>query len=52
VLEDPELDAPECLTPELSFALPIAAGLIEEFDPLIFCASPGAAFVDQVPILR
>jgi len=46
VLEDPELDAPECLAPELSFALPIASGLIEEFDPLIFCASPGSAFVD------
>jgi hypothetical protein len=52
VIEDPELDAPECLAPELTFALPIASGLIEEFDPLIFCASPGGAFVDQTPILR
>ena len=52
VVEDPELDAPECLAPELSFTLPIAAGLIEEFDPAIFCGSPSPAFVAQTPILR
>ncbi len=52
VLEDPELDAPECLAPQLGFALPVASGLIEEFDPLIFCGSPSAAFVPQSSILR
>jgi hypothetical protein len=52
VVEDADLDAPECLAPELSFALPIAAGLIEQFDPVIFCASPSAAFAAQTPILR
>lgn len=51
VLEDPELDAPECLAPQLSFALPVAAGLIEDFDPVLFCGSPSAAFVDQPAIL-
>ncbi len=45
VLEDPELDAPECLEPNLTFALPFTAGIIEEFDPLFFCASPSPAFV-------
>ena len=46
LLEDPELDAPECLAPSLSFALPIAQGIIEDFDPRIFCASTSGAFVD------
>ena len=46
LLEDPELDAPECLAPSLSFALPIAQGLLEEFDPRIFCGSPSGAFVE------
>lgn len=44
-LEDPELDTPECLQDELAFTLPIAQGLIGDFDPLLFCASPSAAFV-------
>ncbi len=51
-LEDPELDAPECLAPELSFALPVASGLLAEFDPLLFCGSPSPAFVAQPVILR
>jgi hypothetical protein len=42
-IEDPELDAPECLEPNLTFALPIASGLLEEFDPMIFCGSPSAS---------
>jgi hypothetical protein len=45
LLGDPELDAPECLAPELEFALPIAQGIIEDFDPRIFCASPSGAFI-------
>ena len=45
-VEDPDLDAPECLEPELTFALPSASGLIEQSDPLIFCGSPSGAFVD------
>jgi hypothetical protein len=46
LLEDPELDAPECLAPSLSFALPITQGLLEEFDSRIFCSSPSGSFVD------
>jgi hypothetical protein len=45
-LEDPALDAPECLAPSLGFALPVASGLIEEFDPRLFCGSPSGAFVE------
>lgn len=52
VLEDPDLDAPECLAPELGFALPVASGLLEEFDPLLFCGSPSPAFVAQPVIFR
>ena len=44
--EDPELDAPECLVPALEFALPIAQGIIQDFDPRIFCGSPSGAFVE------
>lgn len=46
-LEDPELDAPECLEPELSFAAVTASGHIGDFDPRLFCASPGGAFLDD-----
>lgn len=46
VVEDPELDAPECLAPDLTFALPIASGFVEDFDPVLFCGSPSGAFVD------
>jgi hypothetical protein len=46
-VEDPALDAPECLERELTFALPIASGLIDEFDPVIFCGSPSGAFVER-----
>ena len=51
-VEDPDLDAPECLAPNLTFALPQVSGLIDQFDPLVFCGSPSAAFVDQPTILR
>ena len=46
-VEDPELDVPECLAPDLTFALPIASGLIDDFDPVIFCGSPSGAFVER-----
>jgi hypothetical protein len=46
VVEDPELDAPECLAPDLTFALPIASGFVGDFDAILFCGSPGGAFVD------
>lgn len=29
---------PKCLEPALTFAVPIASGLLEELDPVIFCA--------------
>lgn len=44
-VEDPELDSPECLAPELPFALTRAAALLDDFHPLLFCGSPSAAFV-------
>jgi hypothetical protein len=45
-VEDPGLDAPECLEPNLTFALPQVSGLLEELDPVLFCGSPSGAFVD------
>jgi hypothetical protein len=45
-LDDPEIDAPECLAPELDFAPTIAVGNVAEFDPRLFCSSPSGAFIE------
>lgn len=46
-IEDPALDAPECLTPDLTFTLPLALERIYEFDDVLFCGSPSGAFVGE-----
>ncbi len=51
-LEDPDLDTPECLAPDLPFALPVLGGIVDDLDPQIFCASPSAAFVAQNDIFE
>jgi hypothetical protein len=45
-VEDPELDTPECLAPDLPFALPLLSGIIDALDPDLFCGSPSGAFLE------
>jgi hypothetical protein len=44
-IEDPDLDTPECLAPDLPFALPFLSGIIDDLDPDLFCGSPSGAFL-------